>query len=170
MLYSKVIQLYIYLYTFFLKTIIFHNGLSEDSECINSSQCYNSMILSFIHSIYKSLHLRPNQCSSPWQPSGCSLCLWFYFSLIDRFICCILDSYKWYHMVFFFIFLTLFFLLTMIISSYIHVAAMVLFSSFLWLSSVPLYICTMASLSIHLLMDIYILSLSWLLWIVLLWT
>ena len=28
--------------------------------------------------------------------------------------------------------------------------------SFLWLSSIPFYVCTTASLSIHLLMDIYI--------------
>ena len=37
------------------------------------------------------------------------------------------------------------------------------FRSFLWLSSIPLYICTMSSLSVHLLMGIKVASMSWLL-------
>ena len=41
---------------------------------------------------------------------------------------------------------------------------------FLWLSSVPLYICNTFSLSIHLSVDIKIVFMSWLLWTVLLWT
>ena len=44
------------------------------------------------------------------------------------------------------------------------------FHSFLWLSSIPLYTYTTSSLSIHLLMDTWVTSMSWLLWIVLLWT
>ena len=35
--------------------------------------------------------------------------------------------------------------------------------SFLWLSNIPLYICTTSSLSIHLSMDIWVVSMSWLL-------
>ena len=50
--------------------------------------------------------------------------------------------------------------LSMIISSCIHVAANDIISFFVWLSSIPLYICT-KSLSI---------PLSWLLWIILQWT
>ena len=41
------------------------------------------------------------------------------------------------------------------------------FHSFLWLSNIPLYICTTSALSIQLLIDIYVVSMSWLLWIVL---
>ena len=37
---------------------------------------------------------------------------------------------------------------------------MALFHSFLWLSSIPLYICTISSLSIHLSMDIQVVSMS----------
>jgi len=49
---------------------------------------------------------------------------------------------------------------------------MILFHSFLWLSSIWLSINkpTTSSLSIHLLMDICVASLSWLLWIELQWT
>ena len=57
--------------------------------------------------------------------------------------------------------------LDMVISRSINVAANgILF--FLWLSSIPLYICTTTSLSIHLSMDIKVASMSWLLHIVLL--
>ena len=38
---------------------------------------------------------------------------------------------------------------------------MALVHSFLWLSNIPLYICT-TSLSTHLLMDIYVAPMSWL--------
>ena len=51
----------------------------------------------------------------------------------------------------------------MIISGSIHVAADGNIS-FLWLSSIPLYVCTTSSLSTHLLTDIYVVSTSWLLW------
>ena len=47
---------------------------------------------------------------------------------------------------------------------------MVLFHFFWWLSSVPLCMCTLSSLSIHLSVGIYVVSVSWLLWIVLQWT
>ena len=58
---------------------------------------------------------------------------------------------KWYHMVFVFVFLTS---LTTIISSCIHVVQVALFCSFLMTDSIPLYICTISSLSFHLLIDI----------------
>ena len=43
----------------------------------------------------------------------------------------------------------------MTISRSIHVAANTVISSFIWLSNIPLYICTISSLSIPLLKDIY---------------
>ena len=43
------------------------------------------------------------------------------------------------------------------------------FRSFIWLSNTPLYICTTTSLSIHLSMGIYVVSMTWLLLIVLQW-
>ena len=53
-------------------------------------------------------------------------------------------------------------LLSIIISRSIHVTTNGITSLFLWLSSIPLYICTI-SLSIHLLMGISVISISWLL-------
>ena len=60
--------------------------------------------------------------------------------------------------------------LDMIISRFIHVAAHGITSFFLWLSSIPLYICTTFALPISLLVDVEGVSMFWLLWIVLLWT
>ena len=84
---------------------------------------YSSTLL-FIHSLYDRSHLltptSPSlpQTPPPWQPRVCSLCPWVCFCFIGSFV---LDStYKWYHMVFVFLFLTS---LSMIISSSIHVAA-----------------------------------------------
>ena len=59
--------------------------------------------------------------------------------------------------------------LSMIISRSICVATIGIIS-FLWLSNIPLYIDTISSLSIHLLMNTYIAFMLWLLWIVLLQT
>ena len=47
---------------------------------------------------------------------------------------------------------------------------MALFHSFSWPSSILLYICTISSLSVHLMITIQVVSMSWLLWMVLLWT
>ena len=55
----------------------------------------------------------------------------------------------------------------MMISRLIHVAANGIISVFLWLNNIPLCTCSTLPLSIHLLMDIYVASMSWLLWIVL---
>ena len=53
--------------------------------------------------------------------------------------------------------------LSMRFSSSIHVAANGIMSFFLWLSSIPLCIYTTSSESKHLLMDIWVVSMSWLL-------
>ena len=70
-------------------------------------------------------------------------------------------------MVFVFLFLTT--LLSIVISlGPSMLLQMALFRSFLWLRDIPLYICTTSSLSIYLLMGIQVVSMSWLLYIVLL--
>ena len=67
--------------------------------------------------------------------------LWLYFCFVNKFICThFLDStYKWYHMVFLFLWLTS---LSLTISRSIHVAANGIILFFLWLSNILLYICT----------------------------
>ena len=95
--------------------------------------------LSFIHFIYNSLlMLIPNSQAislypSPRQSQICSLCLWVCFCHF-RFDIQVI-SY-WY--------LPFSFWLTLlvIISRSIHVAVNGIISFFLWLSSIPLYICT----------------------------
>ena len=59
--------------------------------------------------------------------------------------------------------------LSMIMPGSIYLARKSIFHSFLWLSNIPFCICT-TSLSIPLLMDIQVVSNSWLLYIVLPWT
>ena len=46
-------------------------------------------------------------------------------------------------------------------SKSIHVVTSGKILFFLWLSNIPLYVCTTSSLSIHLLMDTYVASISW---------
>ena len=46
---------------------------------------------------------------------------------------------------------------------------MALFHSFFWPSNIPLCLCTTSYLSIYLSMDVLVVSISWLLWIMLLW-
>ena len=98
------------------------------------------------------------------------LCLWVYLCFLNKFICII---YKIPHVsdsIWYWSFSFWFISLSVIISSPILIAANGIFHSILWLSNIPLYIYTTPSLSIHLLMAIQVASVSWLLWIVLLWT
>ena len=53
--------------------------------------------------------------------------------------------------------------LSMMMSRSVMLLHMTLFCSFLWLSGIPFYICTTLSLSNHLLMDILVAFMSWLL-------
>ena len=53
--------------------------------------------------------------------------------------------------------------LSMTLSRSIHVPANDTISFLFWLSNIPLYVCTTSSLSIALLMDIYMVSMPWLL-------
>ena len=74
----------------------------------------------------------------PWQPQACSLHLWVYFWLVDRFICAIIPHLR-FHMcdVIRHLSLTFWFTsLSTIICSCIHVAANGIVY-FLWLSSIP---------------------------------
>ena len=128
------------------------------------------LFICFIHSnIYM---LLPDSCFIP-HPHHSPLVTMFVFSVcesiyfISKFICItfLASTYKWYHMIFVFVIS-----LRMIISGCIHVAANGIISFFLWPSNTPLYICTASSLSIHLSMDTQVASMTWLLWIVLLWT
>ena len=72
-----------------------------------------------------------------------------FFWFVNKFICIIfLDcTCRWYHMVLVFVCLSL---LSVIISRSIPVATNGIISFLLGLSSIPLYICTTSSLSIHL--------------------
>ena len=58
----------------------------------------------------------------------------------------------------------------MVSSRSIDLATKSIISFFLWLSSIPLCMCTTSSLSIYLLMDMSAACMSWLLWVMLLWT
>ena len=98
---------------FFLIYSLLHYGLLEDAE-YSFPALYSGTLL-FIPSVENSLYLLiPNSQSilphAPplWQPEVCSLYLRVCFYFEDKFICVIfLDStYKWYHMVFVFLFMT----------------------------------------------------------------
>ena len=78
------------------------------------------------------------------------------------FFVCFLDSiYMCQHTVFVFLFLTYFILYDR--TSRSTSLQITQFHIFLWLSNIPLYICAPSSLSIPLLMDTQVVSMSWLL-------
>ena len=106
-----------------------------------------SPTLLLIHPIYNSLPLLiPNSHSFSPLPIfpftatnlfSISVSLSLFHRYVDLY--CILDStYKWYHIVFVFLFLTS---LSMVISRSIHVAVNGIISFFWWLNSVPLCVC-----------------------------
>ena len=134
------------------------------------------MISLLIHSQCNSLHLLTLNSQSiplspppppPWQLQVCSPYPWVCFFSVVRFICVILDS-------------TYVILYGIRLSDLLHLVwetivpsmllQMALFCSFLWLSCIPLCICTTSFKSTNLLMDIQVVSMSWLLWIMLQWT
>ena len=107
--------MYIYMYIFFFSYYLLIRSIprvqiqflvlqSRTSLLINS-KC-NSLYLPTANS--PSMPLNPPPL--PWQPQVCSLCLQVCFCFMDRFhLCHILDStYRWYHIVFAFHFLTYF--------------------------------------------------------------
>ena len=116
---------------------------------LNTVGHWNSLLF-----IQNNLHLLISNSLSTPPPPHSSLATTGLFSasvslfLFGRYVylCYILDhTYKRYHMVFVFPFLTYF---TSIIPRYIHVAENGIISLVLWLSNIPLYICTTSSLSI----------------------
>ena len=96
---------------------------------------YNRTLL-FIHPIYNSLHLlNPNSQSFPFPLATTSLFSMSVSQFLDHryvHLCHLLDStYKWYHLVFVFLFLTYLGGSSLVASMLLQMA---LFCSFLWLS------------------------------------
>ena len=84
------------------------------------------------------------------------LCSFICFYLLE-------STYKWHHTVFVFVW---FISLSIRSSRSFHVVANVKIS-FFFMANIPLLICTTSSLSIRLSMGTYVVSISWLLWIML---
>ena len=113
LLYSKVNQLYIYIYPHFFgfpSHWSHHRALSIEFPVLYSRF---SVVSCFIHSsVYMSIPISQFIPPSfpPWYPYICSLRLCFCFCFANKFICIIfLDStYKRYYMIFIFLFLTYF--------------------------------------------------------------
>ena len=137
---------------------IHHYNLSQDIEY--SSLCYTvgPYYLSILYVIVWSanpklpIHLSPTS-PPPWQLQVCFIRLWvcFYF-LISSFM-----SYFRFHteVTSYCVCLSVSYLLHLVWQSLglSMLPQIALFHSFLWLSNIPLYICTTSSLSTSLLMD-----------------
>ena len=112
-----------------------------------------SLVISFMHSsVYMAISISQFILSPlPSSVSMSSIYLCLYLCFANKFICSIfLDcTHKQYYMMFIFVFPCLFKL---------HYSI-----SFCGLVIIPVCICTTTSLSIYLLMDIYVASMSWLL-------
>ena len=125
-MYSKVIQLYIYIHVSILFQILFPFRLFQNIEqsflCYTVGRCWLS-ILNI--AVCTCLSQTPNPSPRPFAPRNHKFVLWVCFYFVNKFTCIFffffLDSaYKWYHMIFVFVWLTS---LSMIISGSIHVAA-----------------------------------------------
>ena len=130
---------------FHIFSIIVYHRILTIVPCIRP--CYLS-ILCIIVCICKSQTLSSPFPKPPAHSAITSvLYAWVSFRFIKVHLCHILGStYKQYHMVFVFLFLT-------------HLSSsmlmrMTLFHSFLWLSNILLCVCATSSLSIHVLMEI----------------
>ena len=134
--------------------IIFHYGLSVYSIMF---PILWSRAWLFIHSMYIRLHMLISNSQSitllpPTPLVSTSLFSMFVILILfhnDFHLCHILDfTYKWYHMIHEFLFLT----------RSIHVAVNGTILFFLWLSGIPFYTYKAFSISIHLSADIYVVS------------
>ena len=120
-------QMHTYIYTYSLFNILFHYGLSKDTEY--SSVLY-SRTLFFIHPTYKSWYLLtptsrsiPPPPASPLANTSYSLSLWFCFFFKDRFICVIFEIPHISHIMWYTSFSFWLTSLSVIISGCIHGAA-----------------------------------------------
>ena len=156
---------YIYRFFFiFFSIVVYHRMLSRVSGALlfTHSVC-NSLFL-----ITLSFHPIPPQ-PSPLVKHKSVLHVHEFVFHRQVHLCHRLGStYKLYHMYLSFSFWST--SLSLIISTSIHIAAKGIISFFLCLSNIPLYICPKSSLYIHLLIDIEVDSMSWVLWTVFQWT
>ena len=167
LLYHKEIQLYTYIPFKYSFLLWFISDTEYSSLCYTAGHCCLS-ILYVIICIYPKLPVHPSpNLPPPWQLQVCSLSLFLLYREVHLYL---FDSTcKWYHVVFVFLFLRSH---SMIICSCIYVAATDIISLFYgWVvfhctCSIPFHIFCIH----YLLMDIYIVSMSCLLWIARLWT
>ena len=125
---------------------------TQQGPMVNPSRMQHSA------SIYPKLPVHLTPSPSPTSLFSKSM---IFFSMETVYLCCILDArYEWYHMVFIFLFLTYFTQYEPLVPTML--LQMALCHSFLWPSSIPLCIYTTSSESSHLLMDIWVVSMSWL--------
>ena len=143
--------IFIYVNIYFCSHTIFRHVLYQETGysslcCTVGLHCLST--LKVIVCIYQPqtshpFHFLP---PPPWQPQVCFICLQVCFCFTDSFICAIfgvphISDIIWY--VFFSFWLTSF---SMRISSSIHVVANgIIIFYLLWLSRIPLYICTTSS-------------------------
>ena len=139
--------------------MVYYRILNVVTLCYTIRPCCLSILCNSLHLLI------PNSQPSPFfhhpqQPQVSSLCLCL-FLFVDKFICVILYLPQISDVIRYLSFPFCFTSLSMI-SRAIHVAANGIISSF-GMAHIPLYICTTYSLSIHLSVDIQVISMSWLL-------
>ena len=169
LLYSKVNQLYVFKYPLFFvfpSNLGHHRALSRVPHAIQQVLISYLFYTQYQQCIYvnPNLPIHPTLPFTPWYPYICSLRLCLYFFFVNKIV---------YTNFFRFYIYALIYGICFSLSDLLHSLwqslspsmslQMTQFCSFLWLSNVPLYICTIWYLSIPLLMDIQVVSMSWLL-------
>ena len=170
LLYSNLTQLHIHVYILFSHIImLYHKWLDRVPNATQQDLIAYPFQRQQFSSINPKFPIHPTPSPSPKKPNWnwflCLLCITElplptsilhvhgFLSCGKVHLCLILDPrYKWYHMVFGFLFMTYFTLYESLVLSML--LQMALFRSFLWLSSIPLCIYTPSSQSNHLSMEI----------------
>ena len=157
-MYSKVNQLYIYIYPLFfgfLSHLGHHRALSRVPCAIPSHYLPILYIASIVYICQSPSPSSSHPSLPPWYPYVCSLCLCLYFCFANKTIYTISFRFHIYALVY-----DICFSLSDLLHSVWQSLGpsmslqMIQFQSFQWLSNIPLYICTTSSLSIPLLIDI----------------
>ena len=168
-LYSKMNQPYIYIYPlpYGLPSHSGHHSALSRVPC-----AIQQVLISYLfYTQYQQcICVNPNLPIPPTTPLSPMVSIHLFSTSVSLFLLCKQDHL--YHFSSFHIYVLIydiFFSLSDLLHSVLQFLGlstsfqMTQFRSFLWLSNIPLYICTTSSLFIPLLMDIQVASMSWLL-------
>ena len=147
--------MYTYIHSFFFR---FFSHIGHYRVLNRIPSAIQHVLISCLFYIYWCIYISPNLPVYPCLPSPnnyvCFLHAWLYFCFVNKFICIFFLDSTYINIIWYLSFCVWLTSLSMTMSRFIHVATNGIISFFLWLSNIPLYICTTSSISIQLLISI----------------